>query len=375
MRGLAVRLLIPTQIHDIHAKVVQRALALRGHEAILWYGGDLPSRQSLGLEVAEDGAAALRIDGVDIADSGAFDVVWLRRPVHGVVPEDMHPGDRAFAVREWDQFMRGLWLTIGEGAFWVNPRQAATLAGSKPRQLVEAARVGFAVPRTLFSNDPARIRAFIRENPGETIYKPFCTSTWRLDDGAAYLFTAVVDEAALPDDDVLRLAPGIFQPRVDKAYELRVTVMGRRVFAVRLASQSLEQARVDWRAGTRAIAMEPVTLPPEVEARCLALLDRLGLVFGCLDFIVTPAGEHVFLEVNQMGQFLWLEELLPELPLLDAFCAMLEQARPDFEWRPEAATLRFADLHDREREAELDAPHVVHAMGYAHDDREREAAA
>lgn len=370
-----MRVLIPTQIHDIHAKVVQRALEMRGHEAVLWYGGDLPSRQSLALEIDETGATALRIDGSDIAASGSYDVVWLRRPVYGVVPEDMHPGDRAFAEREWEQFLRGLWLTIGEGAFWVNARQAATLAGSKPRQLVEATRVGFTVPRTLFSNDPAQIRAFIRDNPGETIYKPFCTSSWKMEDGAAYLFTAVVDEDALPADDVLRLAPGIFQPRVDKAYELRVTVMGRRLFAVRLASQSLEQARVDWRIGTRALDMQPVTLPPAIEARCLALLDRLGLVFGCIDLIVTPAGEHVFLEVNQMGQFLWLEELLPELPLLDAFCAMLEQARPDFDWRPEAATLRFADLQDRARDEVIDAPHVVHGMGYEHDDRAPEAAA
>lgn len=370
-----MRVLIPTQIHDIHAKVVQRALATRGHEAVLWYGGDLPIRQSLGLEIAEHGALALQIDGPDITSSGAFDVVWLRRPVHGVVPADMHPGDRAFAEREWEQFLRGLWLTIGENAFWVNPRQPATLAGSKPRQLVEAAHVGFVVPRTLFSNDPARIRSFIRDNPGETIYKPFCTSSWRLEDGAAYLFTAVVDEDVLPADDVLRLAPGIFQPRIDKAHELRVTVMGRRVFAVRLASQSLAQAQVDWRIGTRAIDMQPVVLSPAVEARCLALLDRLGLVFGCIDLIVTPAGEYVFLEINQMGQFLWIEEMLPDLPLLDAFCALLEQARPDFEWHSEMATLRFADLQDREHEAAIDAPHVVHAMGYEHDDRPHETAA
>jgi hypothetical protein len=34
--------------------------------------------------------------------------------------------------------------------------------------------------------------------------------------------------------------------------------------------------------------------------------ELLGLAFGCIDLIVTPEGEHIFLEVNEMGQFLWV---------------------------------------------------------------------
>jgi hypothetical protein len=258
---------------------------------------------------------------------------------------------------------------MARDALWINPWANAARAESKTRQLVEAAGVGLKVPRTLCSNDPARIRSFIREQSGETIYKPFYTSQWKLEDGGtAFAFTAVVTEDDLPDDDVLRLCPGIFQPRVPKSHELRVTIIGRHVFAVEIASQALEVARIDWRAGTRALAYRPIALPPEMEARCLALMERLGLAFGCIDFIVTPEGEHVFLELNQMGQFLWIEELVPELPLLDAFCAMLIQRRTDFEWSADRATLRFADVHDPEREAAIDALHVANPKLYLVDD-------
>lgn len=372
-----MRVLIPTQMNDIHAKVVARALRGQGHEAVLWYGSDLPSRQTISLDLDGRREPEFRLNGPESSIQGPFDVVWLRRPIDPVLPEYVHRGDRTFAEREWSRMLRGVWRTIGRNALWVNPWASASRASSKARQLVEAAEVGMSVPRTLLSNDPDRIRAFIRANPGETIYKPFCTTQWKLEDGAAYLFTAVVREDDLPDDEVLRVCPGIFQPRVAKSHELRVTVMGRRVFAVQLGSQQLEVARVDWRAGTRGIEMRPVRLPEAVEAQCLALMDRLGLVFGCLDFIVTPESEYVFLEVNQMGQFLWLEELLPQVQLLDAFCAMLGQGRPDFEWSPQRAVLRFAELHDPEQEATIDAGHVAHPIHHLLDDGDKggEAAA
>ena len=36
-------------------------------------------------------------------------------------------------------------------------------------------------------------------------------------------------------------------------------------------------------------------------------MRKMGLVFCALDFIVTQDDEYVFLEVNEQGQFLWIE--------------------------------------------------------------------
>lgn len=52
-------------------------------------------------------------------------------------------------------------------------------------------------------------------------------------------------------------------------------------------------------------------------------MANLGLVFGCIDIIVTLNGEYCFLEVNEMGQFLWIERANPEIRILDAFCDFL----------------------------------------------------
>jgi hypothetical protein len=363
-----VRVLIPTQYKDIHAQVVQRALHSLGHTAVLWYGGDLPTQQTLSWALAPGGSPALWLQGSEPIE-GEFDVVWLRRRMGPTLPEDLDPADLPFVQREWRQCLRGVWSTIAPRAFWVNPVLAADRAESKLAQLAAASEVGLSIPPTLCSTDPDRIRAFLRSHPGQTIYKPFTATQWRTEEGAAYLFTSVVGEDDL-DEESLRACPGIFQPRLEKAHELRVTFVGQHLFVTRLDSQALQVSQVDWRAGTRAIGLSRDSLPADLEARCRALMGHFGLVFACFDFIVTPRGEHVFLELNQMGQFLWLEELDPSLRLLDAFCSLLVQARPDFEWR-EPGPLSFADFHDEALDAQVDARHVPHRFSHLLEDEGR----
>src|SRR5882672_6715415 len=55
--------------------------------------------------------------------------------------------------------------------------------------------------------------------------------------------------------------------------------------------------------------------------------ELLGLAFGCIDLIVTPEGEHIFLEVNEMGQFLWVEQDEPRSELLRCFATPLLNQR------------------------------------------------
>jgi hypothetical protein len=57
---------------------------------------------------------------------------------------------------------------------------------------------------------------------------------------------------------------------------------------------------------------------------------------------VTPEGDYVFLEVNEMGQFLFIERCCG-LPLLDAFSEFLLQGRADFQWSPDAVRVRYTD--------------------------------
>jgi len=64
-------------------------------------------------------------------------------------------------------------------------------------------------------------------------------------------------------------------------------------------------------------------LPGPVAERCLALVRSYGLNFSAIDLIVTPDDHYVFVENNPNGQFIFVEERVPELGMTDALAACL----------------------------------------------------
>lgn len=374
------RILIPSYVKDIHATAVVDALRVKGLDPVVWHGADMPTRQTSSMLFSDDGAVRWEATGpeLDISSGKPFDVVWFRRPAYPVLPQDMHPGDRTVAYRECREYVQGLWHFVSPDAFWVNPLSSRHRSMIKAVQLSEAAALGLKIPPTLFSNDPEQIRLFLRTFPGEAIYKPFLATLWTTEDSASYLFTSNLTVEDLPEDEMLRLTAGIFQKRIPKAYELRITYMGDFAVAAKLLSQKDAASELDWRAAFTRLPLEPIEISPELDRACRRLMERLDIVFGCFDFVVTPEGDHYFMEVNEMGQFLWIEEINPEVQLLDPFCEFLIQGRRDFTWKPSPNSLHYMDFRDAalRRQDEHDAVvHVEKPSFHAVDDRAEVAAA
>jgi glutathione synthase/RimK-type ligase-like ATP-grasp enzyme len=339
---LRKRILIITEAGDFHAIAVAEALERKGGEVTLWATSDFPTRSDESIFFSADGNKGIRIFSAsfELVDP-VFDVVWRRRPTYVLDREALHPADRAFADTECSVFRRSLYRLLAPHAFWVNPVDAAARAGSKIFQHEAAGQVGLKMPETIFTNSPREIREFLARHEG-VIYKPLSAAGWKDHDSQFVSYTTVLEEKNLVSDEVLRQTPGIFQELIPKAYELRVTVIGGRVLAAKVLSQQTQRGKLDWRRSYDELRFEQTRLPPEVEDKCTALLDGLGLVFGCFDFVVTPAGEHIFLEVNEMGQFLFVERYCG-LPLLDAFSEFLLQGRSDFDWNEGRVAVRYSD--------------------------------
>lgn len=191
----------------------------------------------------------------------------------------------------------------------VNDRPAA----SKMKQYRMALDVGFKIPDTCFSNCKSEI-AKLAERHHQLVLKPIDSNdVWIEKDGVDYVFYAqkVTAETLLnAPEEAYSQTVSFVQNYIEKAYELRITVVGNQVFACKINSQAQtdDTGKIDWRQGyDHGLEHEIFDLPETISAQCLEFTRRMGLCFGCFDFIVMPSGEYVFLECNPNGQWLWIE--------------------------------------------------------------------
>jgi glutathione synthase/RimK-type ligase-like ATP-grasp enzyme len=196
-------------------------------------------------------------------------------------------------------------------------------AESKIYQLSVARSLGLRIPDTLVSNNPSEVRPFFDEHGAEVIAKPLRLGYFDYGDRQTGVFTNRVEPSHLEDGLAIRLAPVIYQPLIPKLSDVRVTVVGRQLFAVAIDSQSDPAASVDWRrTDNEDLPHSSHALPPRLEELCLAYVSALGLHYGAIDLVLTPDGEYVFLEINPNGQWVWMEEKLG-LPISGAVASWL----------------------------------------------------
>jgi glutathione synthase/RimK-type ligase-like ATP-grasp enzyme len=254
--------------------------------------------------------------------------IWYRRP--GLPGPDRRaensrePGQAAFIRREVDDFLAGLWRLAD--ALWVSEPARVWAAELKVYQLEIARRIGFRIPATCITANKEAALKFIRDVGGAGVVKPVRGGIATDADGGWALVTSRVAENMLHEAPLNLPVPYIFQELVPKNADIRVTVIGRAIFAVEITSPSVQDVPLDWRLlPEEVLKYEPVELPAVVEDACRKLIDDLGLKFGAIDLVRDKDG-FVFLEVNPSGQWAWLE-LRTGLPMTRALLDLLTDGK------------------------------------------------
>lgn len=308
--------------------LVEAALRRRGADALRVDTDRFPT----GLELSARFAAGTRSFFLALEDGNgrkrevALDrvpAVWARRLWPGRLPPDVDP---RFASHCRQQSRTAFFDTLSllEGAHWVNAIQPLFRAESKLLQLKVAQEVGLLLPETVITNAPDEARALYERTGKRAVTKLLGALSQTMNATGAFVYTSKLDDEDMSALDGLALCPQIFQALVDKREELRVIVVGERCFAGAIDASKSARGTVDWRLTEpgSGVSWTEATLPPDVEAKLLALCRALSLRYVAVDLIVTPAGEHVFLEVNPAGEWGWLERDLG-LPIADAIAAEL----------------------------------------------------
>lgn len=301
---------------DPHAARVMKHLTTAGQDHVLLNLSHLPDRASVTVDYADPAAPGIRYapaDGAEL-DLGAATAAWWRRP-QAARPETISdPSVAMFTHNEWHEALAGLWRLLP--VRWMNDPVRDEAASRKAYQLKAASEAGLLVPRTLVTSDPDRARCFIHTHGiGRTIFKTFsCThEIWRE--------TRLVRNEDLAQLDAVRLAPVIFQEYVEAEADLRITSVGGRLFVAAIDARGSDY-EVDFRMSLGQARTSSAELPQEVQAGIHRLMRCLGLEYGAIDMRRTPSGQHVFLEVNTAGEFLFVEERTG-LPISEAVAEWL----------------------------------------------------
>lgn len=345
-------IVILSMLEDVHARAVCWALERVGIECAIVDFQSFPCAARISIESREGTETISFTDHhgrprkLAPADVSA---VWRRRKCDkyfnflGLSVEDLSLGKsetECFAENVIQFFERA------GNARLVNRFDAAESLG-KLCQLDLARRAGLAVPDTLASNDPDLIRTFYRSKGRMILTKPFKSRSWQ-ENGETFVQQAALlgpEHEHMLDDTTLSLAPSIYQEFIKKDHELRITVIGDECHVARIETRSSPLSTVDSRGGL--FVDTPISkvdrLDDDLETRILEFMRLSRLEFCCIDMAVGTCGTPYFLEANEQGQFLWVEERCADLKLLDSFSRHLSNRKSTL------APVSFREFTEHER--------------------------
>jgi MvdD family ATP-grasp ribosomal peptide maturase len=305
--------------------LVMEAIEARGEKAFRFDTDRYPTEVKLDI-YSGDSERVIITDGEQQLDLSEVSSVWYRRMRYGQkIPESMDKQYREASINECRATVRGMIASLK--GFHFDKMSNVDRANNKQLQLQVAREIGLLTPRTLTSNNPEAVKQFASECKEQGIVTKMLSSFAIYDDQGRenVVFTSPVKDDDLENLEGLRFCPMTFQENVPKALELRTTIVGQRVFTGAVDSQSLQGSTYDWRKEGRALnkAWKPYDLPEDIEKKLLKLMAYFGLNYGAIDIIVTPDGRHVFLEINPVGEFFWLEIFSPHFPISGAIAEIL----------------------------------------------------
>lgn len=167
-----------------------------------------------------------------------------------------------------------------------------------------ASSLGLSIPPTIVTSQKADVREF-RSLQGRIITKNMSAGVFV--DYKGTMFEGYTREVTEEEMDMLpeQFFPMLFQKLLNKSFEVRTYYLKGRMWSSAIFSQSSCNTKVDFRNYDKECPNRtpPYILPYEINNKLKNLMDALDLSSGSIDLVVGPDDNHVFLEVNPVGQF------------------------------------------------------------------------
>jgi glutathione synthase/RimK-type ligase-like ATP-grasp enzyme len=314
--------LILSRPNDQHLAPVIEEIRVRGVHVCYLDQADFPHNISINVQTGQDHKlwSGTLISPLETIALDSLISIWRRRPTTYKAPMIYTPGERTFIEEEADRAFLGVLDSLFSHVLWVSRTHSIRRAELKALQLSLAQHCGLRIPRTLITNEPAAARAFYETCQGNVVVKAVSRGT--IEDEpqhiGRFIYTSRVEQDHLHQLEGIRVTAHLLQEYIAERTNIRVVVIGQQVFAAEIHSPHLD-FRQNYDENTYRIHR----LPEETKQRVLALVRACDLQFSSLDLLLTKEGNYVFLDLNPNGQWFFLQQHLPQLPLKEAMADLL----------------------------------------------------
>ncbi|MBU2488885.1 MAG: hypothetical protein KKA60_05805 [Proteobacteria bacterium] len=241
----------------------------------------------------------------------AIKSVYYRRPgIPQLTIDSLSDGEIEFINTETLYLLEGIYKILID-RFWISPIASIREAENKIYQLLIARDIGFEIPKSLITTSQEKIESFFSGLQGNCITKPIKSGRINDPEKPKVIFTSLITKNDIRLMESVCYCPMYLQNEIGKIADIRVTVVGNKVFTAKILSQEFQETMIDWRKGENSkVRHERMELPSKIEHMCVELIRRLNLQFGAIDLVLDQDSRYIFLEINPNGQWGWIEKRL-----------------------------------------------------------------
>ena len=200
---------------------------------------------------------------------------------------------------QWMAFIKN--LICFENAIWLNNPVDTYKAENKMLQLKYASQLGMLIPKTYVINASTNK---IKDDEKYAI-KSIDTVYLRNREEEAFLYTNIMEGNEI-NNSQLNISPVVVQEFMEPKIDLRITVVGNRVYHVKIV-KSTGGVYGDWRKEKDNVDFINVDIPESLEKQCINLVEKLNLKYGAIDMVLYK-DNYYFIEINPTGEWAWLVE-------------------------------------------------------------------
>ena len=258
---------------------------------------------------------SMNIEGKEIHSDG-ITAIWYRKHLESTFARNLDMTSRRFFNAEASHVLEAIWLMAD--CYWMNHPSHMRMSGNKLEQLNRARSFGIHIPDTLVTNSYDEFITFYEKHHCRVLVKIlsklFVESN---NDIEEHPFSSVDSPSAVKSPitmcigprelDIIRSTPLVyphqFQEYVDKTHDIKLIVVGKRVFGLESQAITADQQLTVGEGLLSDPQWSGFVLPERMAEKVLELVSSYHLTYSVLDFVRREDGEYVFIKMNSSDTF------------------------------------------------------------------------